>query len=112
MIGQMVLFILMMASGQLLFKASAQALSVRPDAMASLLLDWKFLLGLALYAASTIMWIRILKSTPLSTAYPLAIGSTITIASLAGAAFFQETLSLYKLAGIALIVIALVLLSR
>jgi undecaprenyl phosphate-alpha-L-ara4N flippase subunit ArnE len=104
-----VLFVMMMTSGQLLFKATSRRTFSTP---ADLLLDWKFLLAVAVYGAATILWIHILKSMPLSTAYPLAMGATIALTSLLGIGIFNEGLTAAKAIGIGLVIIAMFALSR
>jgi multidrug transporter EmrE-like cation transporter len=49
---------------------------------------------------------------PLSTAYPLAMGSTIAITFIAGLIIYREPFSVFKAAGTALIVIAIFLISK
>jgi undecaprenyl phosphate-alpha-L-ara4N flippase subunit ArnE len=77
-----------------------------------LFFDWKFLLAVSVYGAATILWIHILKSMPLSSAYPLAMGATIALTSLLGIAIFNESLTLVKALGIGLVILAMVALSR
>lgn len=99
----------MMTLGQLLFKAtSRRAFSTPTD----LLLDWKFLVAVTVYGAATILWIRILKSMPLSTAYPLAMGATIALTSLLGIGIFDEDFTVVKAVGIGLVILAMFALSR
>lgn len=112
---EILLFIIMMACGQLLFKAAS--LSLRPadspmgGALAAIS-EWKFLLALVLYGAATFLWMKILKQMPLSTAYPLAMGSTIAITYIAGMIIYRETFSIFKAIGTTLIVIAIFLISK
>ena len=107
--------VIMMASGQLLFKAASMNLQAADSPMSGALAaisEWKFLLALVLYAAATFLWIKILKQMPLSTAYPLAMGSTIAITFIAGLIIYREPFSVFKAAGTALIVIAIFLISK
>jgi multidrug transporter EmrE-like cation transporter len=55
---------------------------------------------------------KILKQMPLSTAYPLAMGSTIAITYIAGMIIYRETFSIFKAIGTTLIVIAIFLISK
>ena len=112
---EILLFIIMMASGQLLFKAASMNLRAADSPMSGALAaisEWKFLLALVLYAAATFLWIKILKQMPLSTAYPLAMGSTIAITFIAGLIIYREPFSVFKATGTALIVIAIILISK
>jgi multidrug transporter EmrE-like cation transporter len=112
---EILLFVIMMVCGQLLFKAAS--LNLRPadspiiGAIAAIS-EWKFLLALVLYAAATFLWMKILKQIPLSTAYPLAMGSTIAITFIAGSIIYREPLSVLKAVGTGLIVIAIFLISK
>ena len=98
-----------MASGQLLFKATSRRAVPGP---ADLFLDWKFLTALTIYGAATLLWIQILKSMPLSTAYPLVMGATIALTSLLGILIFNEGFTAAKAIGIGLVILAMFVLSR
>jgi len=81
-----VVFIILMVSGQILFKAASQRVG-DSNSIADLIVnsatEWRFVVALAAYAAGTLVWMRILKQMPLSIAYPLAMGSTIALTFLA-----------------------------
>jgi multidrug transporter EmrE-like cation transporter len=112
---EILLFIIMMASGQLLFKAASINLRPADSPMSGALAaisEWKFLFALALYAAATILWMKILKQMPLSTAYPLAMGSTIAITFIAGMIIYREPFSALKATGTGLIIIAIIMLTK
>jgi multidrug transporter EmrE-like cation transporter len=55
---------------------------------------------------------KILKQMPLSTAYPLAMGSTIAITFIAGLIIYREPFSALKATGTGLIIIAIFLLTK
>ena len=59
--------------------------------------------GLGLYIASFLMWIRILARMPLSTAYPISIGLTLAFSTTGAAMLLGERLGALKIAGILLI---------
>jgi multidrug transporter EmrE-like cation transporter len=112
---EILLFIIMMVSGQLLFKAASMKLRAADSSMISTLAairEWKFLFALVVYAAATFLWMKILKQMPLSTAYPLAMGSTIAITFIAGMIIYREPFSAIKAAGTGMIIIAIFLLSK
>jgi multidrug transporter EmrE-like cation transporter len=105
----------MMASGQLLFKAASMNLRPADSPISSALAaisEWKFLFALALYAAATFLWMKILKQMPLSSAYPLAMGSTIAITFIAGMIIYREPFSVLKVTGTGLIIIAIFMLTK
>jgi len=66
---------------------------------------------LALYAARTFLWINILKQIPLSTTYPLAMGTTIVVTFIVGMIIDRESFSAVKAIGVCLIIIAMYLLA-
>lgn len=69
------------------------------------------LLGLVLYGASVVLWIVALSRVDVSFAYPmLSIGYIIV--AVAGAVLFHEPLGMYKILGIALIIMGVILLSK
>ena len=67
--------------------------------------------GLTLYGISVILWILALSRVEVSYAYPmLSIGYVLV--TIAGWAFFNESISLTKIAGIAVIMLGVILISR
>jgi multidrug transporter EmrE-like cation transporter len=112
---EILLFIIMMVSGQLLFKAASMNLRAAGNPISgavAAISEWKFLLALIVYAAATFLWMKILKQMPLSTAYPLAMGSTIAITFIAGLIIYREPFSALKATGTGLIIIAIFLLTK
>ena len=112
---EIILFVIMMASGQLLFKAAS--INLRPakspaDGALAAIGEWKFIFALALYAGATIVWMRILKQMPLSTAYPIVMGSTIGLTFIASVIIYREPFTTFKAAGAALIAIGISLIAR
>lgn len=64
--------------------------------------------GLACFGLSAVLWLFVLSRIPLSSAYPfVALGILVTV--LAGKLLFGETVSLEKLAGVASIVLGILL---
>ncbi len=68
--------------------------------------------GVALYAVSFVLTIRIYADYPLSVISPLMAGAIFVLVSVASAVFFAEPITASKLAGIALIVAGIALLAR
>src|SRR3954465_3337498 len=65
------------------------------------------LMGMACFGLSAVLWLFVLAKIPLSTAYPfIAIGITITV--VAGRFLFAEPVSLFKLFGIALVIVGVI----
>ena len=100
-----------MAGGQLLFKQAAQRLT--PGAgLAERLIElaanpW-FYAAFALYCALALAWIWILTFTPLSRAYPF-VALAFAITPLLGAWLFVEPITARLVAGIAVILVGLLL---
>jgi multidrug transporter EmrE-like cation transporter len=84
--------------------AGSTIFSPSPDALSL----WA---GFGLYVVSFAIWVRILSRMPLSTAYPVAIGLTLTFSTAGAALLLGERLSVLKIAGILLIFAGLLALS-
>ena len=73
---------------------------------------WWLVLGLACYAASMAVWIKVLTYLPLSLAYPLLSLSYVLVFLVATALpVFAETASWQRFAGVALVVFGVLLVS-
>lgn len=110
------LFAVGIGSGQLLFKYASTRQLVTADAplwdrLISLCTDWSFLLGASLYMALTVYWIWLLTFIPLSRAYPWTMILSLAVVTTGGVLFFQESVSLQFLAGMAVIAAGLVIMS-
>ncbi len=103
------LFALLLAAGQILFKKAALAAGDGP-LVPGIINPWT-LAALVLYGAATMLWIVILRTTPLSLAYPFAALGFV-IVPLAARWMFDEALSSTYLLGALLIVCGVVLTSR
>lgn len=99
------LFALLLAAGQLLFKKAAitGADQAFPWAFAN---GW-MLAALVLYGGATLLWTWLLRSTPLTVAYPFAALAFVLVPLLA-AAVYGEALTARILLGAALIVAGIV----
>ena len=94
-------FSVLLAMGQFLFKKAALAGAAQP-------LPWAFINGwmfaaLTLYGCATLLWVWVLRTTPLSVAYPFA-ALAFVIVPLGAAGFLGESVNVRQLLGIALIV--------
>jgi multidrug transporter EmrE-like cation transporter len=96
-------------SGQLLLKAGAQRVSgaARLEFLLSAATDVRVLAGLALWGASAVCWLYVLRVTPLSRAYPL-YSLTYVLTPLASLWVFDERVHGVQLAGMALIVLGII----
>ena len=112
-------FVLLMCTGQILFKKTALILSKSYYSMhiskvfESLLILIKipyFFLALLVYASATLFWLFILQKIPLSIAYPFTALAMVIIPILS-IFLFQEKLSLNYWIGATLIVIGIFIIS-
>lgn len=112
MIATMVLYSLGMACGQLLFKLAATS-STQERASSSLLgfVNPYLLGGIALYGGLTIMWVWILRSVPLSKAYPFVALSFI-FTPMFSKFFLNESLSTTYYLGLLLIAAGVIVIAR
>lgn len=103
-------FVTSLAVGQTLFKVAADRIAGLPakQALVNLLAAPTFYLAIALYGATTVLWIWILSRVPLSAAYPF-MGLTMIIVPVMGWWFFGEMVGPRFWVGAVLISIGLVL---
>jgi drug/metabolite transporter (DMT)-like permease len=100
-----------MTGGQMLFKLAALRLpqeSSAADRALSLLQDGYFLVALAVYLILALVWVWILSFTPLSRAYPF-VAFAFVLTPVLGGLMFGEALSVRLFAGIAVILLGLLL---
>ncbi|MEH6811444.1 MAG: EamA family transporter [Motiliproteus sp.] len=109
-----ILCVIIIASGQILFKVVGLR-SVDGFSAQSLLSDHvtlgTLLFALTLYMISTFLWIHILRTVPLSTAYPFMALSFVLV-PLSSWVIFKEPMSWSDGTGATLIVLGIVLMSR
>lgn len=104
----------LLAGGQVFLKWALQRM--RPfgwtaDFWLSLLVNWQFACCGALFAASSVLWMHIVKRYPLSVAYPM-ISLSYVFGLLAAMVFFHEQVSVWKWAGVALIMAGCCLIAK
>jgi drug/metabolite transporter (DMT)-like permease len=90
------------AIGQILFKQAARSL-VPSDGIIAMLTNAWLLIALLLYGGATLLWIYVLRSTPLALAYPL-FALAFVIVPVLSAVFLGEPLRLSYFVGGALII--------
>jgi multidrug transporter EmrE-like cation transporter len=106
------------AAAQLLLKAGANAVgaftfdsSTIASAALRLAVQPHLLAGVALYAASLVVWILALSRVEVSVAYPMvSLGYVITV--LAAWWWLGEAITPMRLAGVGLIVVGVILVAR
>jgi drug/metabolite transporter (DMT)-like permease len=103
---------LLLVSGQILFRygVKGRVLDSVPAVMGAVFTPF-VLLGLMLYACSTILWLYILSKIPISFAYPiqaLAFPLVLIIAALA----FKETIPISRWVGVGVILVGVVIAAK
>jgi drug/metabolite transporter (DMT)-like permease len=101
-----VLCVACISCGQVLFKVAARSTSEYGDVLSAAreLAFSPFLIGgLVIYLGATVLWIWLLRTIPLSVAYPFMALAFLFVPAM-GAAFLGEPLSLKSAVGAALIV--------
>jgi len=104
--GMTLLCVLLICTGQILFKLGSSKLSLAGgliESARSFLNPW-IISALFLYAGTTILWILVLSFTPLSLAYPLNSLAFI-IVPLLGSFFLNEAFTMKTLIGGLVIII-------
>jgi multidrug transporter EmrE-like cation transporter len=121
-ITQIVAFVLLAAalssSGNLVIKNALKSmggLNLGANAAQSLLhlfTNPGVVVGLVLYLIGFVLWARALSIADISTAYPIFISLAFTIVVVGSRIFFNESLGLIKIAGIVIIAVGIVVVSR
>jgi len=70
-----------------------------------------FSVGFAVYFLASVIWFRVVATEPLSLAYPLLVSLTFTLVTAAAVVYFSEPLSLRKVAGLAVILAGIAIIS-
>lgn len=103
--GALFLAIAVSLIGQTLLKAGAGAANFLAQ-----LLDWRTLVGLALYGVSAMLYIIALRRIPMSVALPSTAVSYV-VATVIGYYAFAEPLGVPKVAGISMICLGVLMLT-
>jgi multidrug transporter EmrE-like cation transporter len=70
-----------------------------------------FVAGFVIYFFASLIWLRVVASEPLSVAYPVLVSLTFTLVTAGAVVLFQEPLSVRKVAGLAVILGGILLIS-
>ena len=70
-----------------------------------------YIIGFFMYGVGFLIWLYILRTYPLSTAFPTAAGAMIVATQIAGVVFLKETLQPPIIIGSLLILIGIILIS-
>lgn len=72
-----------LATGQILFKLASESISFTAAGFLGSLFDLRLMVALVVYAVATIMWLAVLKITPLRLAYPFVALAFVIVPVLA-----------------------------
>ena len=108
----LVTFAISMATGQVLFKLGATRVPPAEslEGWVSLIFQPIVITALGLYGAATFLWLWLLQKIPLTTAYPFAALAFVLV-PLGGWLFFNESVNLKYMGGVALILSGVILTS-
>lgn len=104
----------MLAAAQVFLKfalARMKPFGMTADFWGSLLLNWQFAACGLLFGLSSVLWMYMVKTFPLSVAYPM-ISLSYVFGMLAAIVFFNEEVSPAKWMGILLIVLGCCLIAK
>lgn len=115
--GYGLLFItgLLMAAANLLMKrgiAQARHFVLSASGLLQLAAQPAFLAGIFLSGVAAVLWFRVLSTQKLSTCYPIFVSVTYALVTVGAFYFFQERISVQKMAGLGAIVLGIVVVAR
>lgn len=118
MLPQLLLSVFLGSLGQVMLKVGAGRLGGLPLAPATLLADLlrvakvpEIVFGIVLFSASFLLWVKVLTGTELSYAYPFASLGYVNVLLLSWL-LLGETMTVNKLAGIAIIAAGIIVLYK
>lgn len=107
------------ATGNLIIKRAAKAMgglnlggSHLAQSLWHLFTNPGIVVGLALYLVGFVLWAKVLSMMDISMAYPIFISLAFVIVVIGSRLFFGESLNLVKLAGIVIIALGIIVVSR
>jgi drug/metabolite transporter (DMT)-like permease len=113
-VSMLLIVVFAMSLGQILFKIASQNISkprISWETFWQLSLNPYLILGLIVYAATTVLWVIVLSNASLSKSYPFMALSMILV-PLAGVALFGEKPSVSLFVGGALVVAGILVISQ
>jgi undecaprenyl phosphate-alpha-L-ara4N flippase subunit ArnE len=98
--------VLLLGIGQILFKKSAAAASTSGHNWFISIINPTTFLALVVYGIATLVWMYVLKTTPLSVAYPF-VGAAFIVVPVLAWAVLGESFSIWTLAGVSIIALGI-----
>lgn len=99
-----VITIISLSTGQVLFKIASKTLDFSYNGVLNSLLNKTLVLAIFIYFAATIMWLFVLKNTPLNIAYPFVALAFVIVPILAHF-FLGEKITLNTMIGASIIIV-------
>lgn len=100
-------------AGMVLVKYAAPALKAAMSQGTSIMLPGLIVAGGAsMYVLGFLLWMVILTRSPLTVAYPIAVGLTMVFSTVCAVLFLRESLTWSTVAGMSLVFFGIVLLAR
>lgn len=107
-----IIYALLSAGGLVLFKLGGQDTALELGRIGfSIKLSWRMLIGILCYMLSFLLWLLIVSHTQLTFAMPLSVGVVNILVFLGSNRFLHEEITPLKIAGLAVIVLGLFLIS-
>lgn len=110
--------VMLNAAAQILMKAGTNSIGYFEFSMANIVpigwrlaTEWHIVVALFCYALSVIIWILALSRVPVSIAFPL-LSMAYIVTAIAAWYLLGEALSLTKVAGIVVIILGVIIISR
>ncbi len=109
----------MMSFGSLGLKGAIEAIggfgsnisTIHKDIFA-LMINPIFIVGIILYGAGTLVWMRVISTEPLSIGYPILMSMAFATITVGAAVFFKEVITMPKIIGMIIIVVGVVIASN
>lgn len=109
----------MMSFGSLGLKGAIEAIggfggnlaTIHKDIFA-LMINPIFIVGIILYGAGTLVWMRVISTEPLSVGYPILMSMAFATITVGAAIFFKEAITIPKIIGMIVIIIGVVIASN
>jgi drug/metabolite transporter (DMT)-like permease len=102
---KVLLVVLLLSAGQIFFKLAAPNIRITTlrDTAFSLALNSNLIIGIAIYALATLLWVVVLRDVPLSRAYPVTALGMLLVPAI-GLFIFKEPFSWSLVVGGALMI--------
>jgi multidrug transporter EmrE-like cation transporter len=105
----------MTAAANLLMRVGVRAaggLGLSMKSLHALASEWMFGSGILLYGLAAVLWFAVVATEDLSSSYPVLVATVFILVTAGAAFFFQERVSVQKVAGLVVILAGIMLVGR